>query len=103
MGRSRGGLSAKINTRTDARGRPIRFAFTLGQAPDGQTARELLDDLAAGTVVLADKGYDADWIRAHIEHQGAAPNIPDKANRRERHCFSRALYRGHNRIECPFN
>ena len=34
---------------------------------------------------------------------GAAPNIPDKANRTERHCFSPLLYSQRNRIERLFN
>jgi len=103
MGRSRGGLTTKIHAVTDARGLPIRFALTPGQAHDGQTAAELLGHLAEGCIVLADKAYDADWIRDHIEQQGAAPNIPDKANRKDRHCFSAVLYRERNRIERFFN
>jgi len=103
MGRSRGGLTTKIHAVTDARGLPIRFALTPGQAHDGQTAAQLLAHLPHGCIVLADKAYDADWIRNHIEGQGAAPNIPDKVNRKDRHCFSAALYRERNRIERFFN
>ena len=32
-----------------------------------------------GTIVLADKAYDADWLRRSIEVAGAAPNIPSKS------------------------
>jgi transposase len=103
MGRSRGGLTTKIHAVTDGRGLPIRFALTPGQAHDAQCAADLLGRLAEGCVVLADKAYDADWIRAKIESQGAAPNIPDKANRKHRHCFSATLYRERNRIERFFN
>ena len=63
----------------------------------------MLQRLKRGGVVLADKAYDADWMRAYIEAQGAAPNIPDRSNRKERHCFSRARYRERNRIERFFN
>ena len=52
---------------------------------------------------MADKAYDADWIREHIENQGAVPNIRDKANRKQRHCFSASRYRQRNRIERFFN
>jgi transposase len=103
MGRSRGGLTTKIHAVTDARGLPIRFALTPGQVHDGQMAAGLLGPLAQGCIVLADKAYDADWIRDHIEQQGAAPNIPDKTNRKDRHCFSAVLYRERNRIERFFN
>jgi transposase len=103
MGRSRGGLTTKIHAVTDARGLPIRFALTPGQVHDGQMAAELLGPLAEGCIVLADKAYDAEWIRDHIEQQGAAPNIPDKTNRKDRHCFSAVLHREPNRIERFFN
>lgn len=33
-------------------------------------------------IVLAHEAYDADRIRALIEDQGAAPNIPTKSNRK---------------------
>ncbi len=103
MGRSRGGLTTKIHAVVERHGLPVRLALTPGQAHDGQSAATLLNDLPENAVVLADKAYDADWIREHIEAQGAAPNIPDKVNRKYRHCFSRALYKERNLIERFFN
>lgn len=47
-------------------------------------------------IVLADKAYDADRIRALIEEQGARPNIPAKSNRKWKPCFSKRLYRERN-------
>ncbi|MEQ8194365.1 MAG: IS5 family transposase [Rhodospirillales bacterium] len=99
MGRSRGGLTTKVHALTDARGLPIKLVLTPGQTHDVNGAALLLTDLAEGGVVLGDRAYDADWIRERIEAQGAAPNIPDKANRRQRHCFSKALYRQRNHVE----
>ncbi len=103
MGRSRGGLSTKIHALTDARGLPIKFVLTPGQAHDVLGAAELLTDLRDGNIVLGDKAYDADWVRAQIEVQGAAANIPDRSNRKENHCFSKVLYKQRNRIERFFN
>ena len=103
MGRSRGGLTTKVHALTDARGLPIKLVLTPGQTHDANGAATLLTDLADGGVVLGDKAYDADWIRERIEVQGAAPNIPDKANRKHRHCFSKALYRERNHVERFFN
>ena len=54
-------------------------------------------------IVLADKAYDADRIRALIEEQGAAPNIPAKSNRKWKPCFSKRLYRERNLIERGFS
>ena len=103
MGRSRGGLSTKIHALVDADGLPIRLSLTPGQTSDVQGAEVLLNDLRCNAVVLGDKGYDADWIRAKIEAQDAAPNIPDKSNRKILHCFSKTLYRERNKVERFFN
>ncbi len=103
MGRSRGGLITKVRALTDARGQPIKLALTPGQAHDADGAAMLLTDLADGGVVLCDKAYDADWIRERIESQGTAPNVPDKANRKQRHCFSRVHYKERNQIERFFD
>lgn len=46
--------------------------------------------------MLGDKAYDADRLRQLIEAQGAVPNIPPKANRKWKSCFSRALYKQRN-------
>lgn len=43
--------------------------------------------------MLADKAYDADWLRRQIEAAGAAPNIPPMVHRRWKPCFSPVLYR----------
>ena len=82
LGRSRGGLTTKIHVVVDARGLPVRLGLSAGQAHDAPAAHGLLDRLRPGAIVLANKAYDADAIRALIEGQGATPNIPAKSNRR---------------------
>jgi transposase len=99
MGRSRGGLTTKVHALVDARGLPIRMMLTAGQVHDSQAVPVLLDGLTADAVVVADKGYDADWIRTMIEERNAAPNIAAKSTRKQRFCFSKSLYRERNRIE----
>ena len=103
MGRSRGGLTTKIHALTDARGLPLELVLTPGQAGDCPAAAQLLGHLRGDTIVLADKAYDADWLRRQIEAAGAAPNIPPIIHRRWKPCFSPVLYRGRNRIERFFN
>jgi hypothetical protein len=39
-------------------------------------------------MLLADRGYDADWIRALAVRKGALANIPPRCNRSEPICFS---------------
>jgi len=103
MGRSRGGLTTKIHALVDAAGRPIRLALTAGQAGDAPVARELLSKLRAGSILLADKAYDTDAIRAGTIARGAFPNIPPRAIRKKAFAFSPWLHRQHNAVERFFN
>jgi transposase len=64
MGRSRGGLTSKIHAVVDANGLPVRLALTAGQAHDNRLAGSLLSSLKSGSMLLADRAYDADWIIA---------------------------------------
>ena len=69
---------------------------------DCTAADALLDQLDAADILHGDKGYDSDAVRRKIESKGAAPNIPPKANRRWKNCFSPYLYRNRNAIERMF-
>ena len=103
MGRSRGGLTSKIHAVVDTNGLPVRLALTAGEAHDNRLAGSLLSRLKSGSMLLADRGYDADWIRALVEKRRAWANIPPRANRNEPICFSPHLYRARNLIERFFN
>ena len=59
MGRSRGGLTSKIHAVVDTNGLPVRLALTAGQAHDNRLADKLLSRLKSGSMLLADRGYDA--------------------------------------------
>jgi len=48
-------------------------------------------------MLLADSGYDADWIRELAKKKGTWANIPPKSNRSDPICFSLYLYRARNR------
>jgi len=50
-------------------------------------------------MLLADRGYDADWIRELAIKKGAWANIPPKSNRSDPICFSPYLYRARNQVE----
>ena len=79
------------------------MSLTAGQSHDGKAADDLLDRVAAGTILLADKAYDADRIRATLREKGAFANIPPKSNRRSKPYFSTWLYRERNLIERFFS
>ena len=103
IGRSRGGRSTKIHALTDRQCRPIAFLLTGGQVADCAAAKALLEHLPPTTRVLhGDKGYDTNPIRQRVEANGTLPNIPPKANRIWKSCFSPVLYRARNAIERMF-
>ena len=60
MGRSRGGLTGEIHAVVNANGLPVRLALTRGEAHDNRLAGKLLSRLKSGSMLLADRGYDAD-------------------------------------------
>ena len=103
MGRSRGGLTTQIHAVVDTSGLPVRLALTTGEAHDNRLVLTLLSGLKSGAVLLAEQGFDADWIRAFVGQHGAWANIPPKRNRTEPICFSRHLYRARNLVERFFN
>jgi len=88
MGRSRGGLTSKIHAVVDTNGLPVRPGLTTGEAHDNRLASKLLARVRSGSMLLVDRGYDADWIRALVRQRGAWVNIPPKRNRTEALCFS---------------
>ena len=88
MGHSRGGLTSKIHAVVDTNGLPVHLALTPGEAHDNRLCSVLLSALPPKTMLLADRGYDADWIRELARQQGAWANIPPKRNRKDPICFS---------------
>jgi len=96
IGRSRGGRSTKIHALTHAQCRPLAFVLTGGQVAD----------LAAGALLLRTAfqiAASCTPTRAMTPRPSAArssgpiPNIPLKANRKWKNCFSPFLYRSRKR------
>jgi transposase len=82
--------------------RPITFLLTGGQVADCTAADLLLERMPKSPILLGDKGYDSNAIRHKVEEKRTMPNIPPKANRRWKNCFSSILYRDRNAIERMF-
>ena len=102
MGHSRGGLTTKIHTLTDAQGRPLRFILTAGEAHDSTTAADLLADRTT-TGVIADKAYDTNALRELIGNAQAEAVIPSKSNRKVQIPHDAVAYKLRNRIQRFFN
>ncbi|SBW12942.1 transposase (fragment) [uncultured Alphaproteobacteria bacterium] len=103
MGRSRGGLTSKIHALVDAEGRPVTLHLTGGQVADCTEAEALIDGLGGGDILLADKGYDSNAIRAKAAERKVWANIPPKANRKGSFTFSRWVYRQRDLVERFFS
>ncbi len=102
IGRSRGGRTTKIHALTDRDCRPITILLTGGQVADCKAGAALLKQMPAARILHGDKGYDSNAIRRQVVENGTMPNIPPKANRRWKNCFSPVLCRGRNAIERMF-
>jgi transposase len=102
VGRSCGGFSTKIHAVCDALGNPVRFTLTAGERSDYTEALNLLEGLQAGAV-LADKGYDADYVIDRVQEMEAIVVIPGKKNRRTQRLIDRELYKERNCVERLFN
>src|SRR5205809_5225096 len=103
MGRSRGGLTTKIHALVDAEGLPIALKLTEGQAHDGKSAQDMLEQLGAGQILLADRAYDSDALRQSLAERGAWANVKPMPNRKNVPAFSAFLYRYRNLVERFFN
>jgi transposase len=53
---------------------PVQIGLTPGETHDNQLCSVLLSELRPQTMLLGDRGYDADWIRALATEQGAWAN-----------------------------
>lgn len=103
LGRSRGGFTSKLHCLADALGRPLAFHLTIGEAADCKAYDALIGlPERPPKALLADKGYDADTIRADLAERNIEAVIPGRSNRRVKIEHDRALYKQRNRIERMF-
>jgi transposase len=102
LGRSKGGFTSKIHAKVDALGNPLQFINTPGQTSDITQAKALTHD-ARDCYVLADKGYDADYLRSDLQQQRCITVIPGKSNRLLAIKYDKYIYRERHLIECFFS
>ncbi len=91
IGRSRGGLTSKIDNAVDGHGRPLAVLVTPGRCHEGQTLNTLLADIwvprtAAGSprtrpdLVIGDKAYSSKTTRARLRKRGIGAVIAEPAD-----------------------
>ncbi len=82
---------------------PSLLKLTEGQAHDGKSAADMLEGLGEGQILLADRAYDSDALRAALNERGAWGNIKPMPGRVNVPAFSAFLYRYRNLVERFFN
>lgn len=73
-----------------------------GRMSDYKGAQLLLDDLPEARVLLADRGYDANWFREALREKGIEPCIPTKKNRKINVEYDERLYKQRHKVENMF-
>ena len=102
IGRSRGGLTSKVHIAVDALGNPLRFILTGGQVGDITQANGLIAGVP-GEHLIADKAYDGDDFRAHLDDAGMVAVIPSNRSRAQAIPHDAELYKERHLVECFIN
>lgn len=76
IGCTKGGLNTKLRAVCNEHGKPIAMVPTPGETSDYKGTALLLDHLPQAKCLLADRGYDASWLRNALLHKGTTPCIP---------------------------
>lgn len=76
--------------------------LSAGQTSDYVGARAMLSSLPSAKMLVADRGYDADWLRWALADRGIAPCIPSRQGRTVTIAHDPVLYRQRHRIENMF-
>jgi transposase len=84
-------------------GLPVQIELSPGQMNNHPMAELLLQDLPAGTDVIADRGYDADWIKDLIEARTARLISRRNQTATTASPTARRKYKKRNLIERCFN
>lgn len=82
IGVSRGGRTTKIHALVDLLGRPLRLVLTPGKTSDIKVADLLVGETQGMKRLIADRGYDANRLRATLHDQSTIPVIPGRRNRK---------------------
>lgn len=64
---------------------------------------DMLASIGPGQILLADRGYDADYLREPLAARGAVANIKPMPHRKRIPSFDQKLYQKRNLVERFFN
>ena len=87
----------------DGDGLPIRLALTPGQASDKEAAVPMIASLNRTRDLVADRGYDAQYLLDLARTRGATAHIPTQRDRKVQRSVDKAVYRCRNLVERFFS
>jgi transposase len=99
MGKTRGGRNTKLMVITDPKGRPLRMKLIPGPAYEGAHVLDLLANEPMAVIIIGDKAFDSDKLRAALAALGHGHCFPGKSNRKRKVPFSRRRYKVRYRVE----
>ena len=91
-------MTTKIMALADALGNLIDFRLLPGQAHDLRGTAGLIEGLTCGQF-LADRAFDANWVREMLAEARIEAVIPPKSNRRLPAEFDKETYKWRHLIE----
>ena len=87
----------------DECGLPVKLILTPGQASDKAAAAVIVEELAAASIVVGDRGYDARALIDQIEAKGGSAHIPTQRDRKQQRSVAPEIYRQRNLVERFFS
>ena len=125
IGRSRGGLTSKIDLVADGRGQPLSMVLTPGNINDTMMLADTIERIRVPGPglgrprtrpdrVLADNGYPSRANRAYLASRGIKSTIPDRDDQKRHRAnrgsvggrptgFDAEIYKGRHVVEHSFN
>ena len=85
----------------DALGNLVRFVLQPGQRNDIMGVKPLIEGVSF-EALLADKAFDADWLRKELDERGAMAVIPPRKNRKIRYSYDKIMYQWRHLVENYF-
>lgn len=95
-------MTTKLHAVTDAKNRPIGFFMSISPVSNYTGAAALLGSLPNAEWLLADRGYDASWLRETLKDRRMNVCIPGRPFRKNAVEYDKRRYKRRNRIEIMF-
>jgi len=79
----------------------VRFVLQPGQRNDIMGVPPLIEGISFDAL-LADKAFDADWLREELDERGALAVIPPRSNRTTQYVYDKVMYQWRHLVENYF-